>query len=152
VQLAPDDPWASYGRTEVQIVRPSEGTVTVRPAPEGECGPWPWPSAQPVYVLTAWDPGLERPGESANRERQAALEAELRPVAGALWTAVGVDPVTGHREEGVAVTGIPGAEVVALGVRYRQDAIFAWTPVEWAVVSCDGGRRLASGWTLVPSP
>jgi len=148
--LAPDDPWASYERTEVEIVRPSEGTLTVRPAPEGECGLWPWPTVQPVYVLTAWDPGPERPGEAANRERQAALEADLRLVAGALWVAVGVDRATGHREEGVAVRGIPETEVMALGSRYRQDAVFAWTPVEWAIVSCRDGRRVAAGWSLAP--
>jgi uncharacterized protein DUF3293 len=153
VQLAPDDPWASYGRTEVEIVRPAEGTFTVRPAPEGERGPWPWPSAQPVYVLTAWDPGPERPSEADNRERQAALEADLRPRAGALWSAVGVDPVTGHREEGVAVGGIPESAVRALGARYGQDAVFAWTPVEWAIVSCRDGRRVATGWSLAsPDP
>ena len=148
MQLAPDDPWASYGRTEVEIVRPSGGTFTVRPAARGECGPWPWPSAQPVHILTAWDPGPERPGEAANRERQAALEADLRPVSGAFWAAVGLDPVTGHREEGVAVVGIPEGAVRALGARYGQDAVFAWTPVEWAIVSCRDGRRVALGWTL----
>ncbi len=95
-----------------------------------------------------WDPGPERPSEAVNRERQAALEADLRPRAGALWAAVGVDPATGHREEGVSVTGISESAVRALGARYGQDAVFAWTPVEWAIVSCRDGRRVATGWSL----
>jgi hypothetical protein len=37
-----------------------------------------------------------------------------------------------------------------LGARYGQDAVFVWTPAEWAIVACTGGRRVASGWQLVP--
>jgi hypothetical protein len=70
-----------------------------------------------------------------------------------LLVAIGVDPATGRHEEGVAVRGVPEAEVLELGVRYGQDAIFAWTPAEWVIVACRGGRRQASGWSLaVPGP
>jgi hypothetical protein len=51
----------------------------------------------------------------------------------------------------VAVRGLPSAAVLALGVRYGQDAVFAWTPAEWAIVACRGGRRLVSAWSLVMS-
>ena len=83
--------------------------------------------------------------------RQAALEADLALLSVPLLAAVGVDPATGRREEGVAVRGLPEAEALALGVRYGQDAIFAWTPTEWAIVACRGDRRLVSGWSLVVS-
>ncbi|HXZ61321.1 MAG TPA: DUF3293 domain-containing protein [Acidimicrobiales bacterium] len=137
-----------YARTIVEIRRPDEGDVVVRPAPTEEVGGWPWPSAEPVYLLTAWDPGEERPGLEVNRRRQAALEAELRPLVGAMWVALGTDPVTGRQEEGVAVRGVRQADVLAVAARYRQDAIFVWTPREWATVSCRDGRREASGWVL----
>jgi len=101
-----------------------------------------------VHILTAWDPGFDRPGDQTNRLRQAALEAHLRPLVAALWPAVGVDPVSGHREEGVAVRGIREPDALALGARYGQDAIFAWTPEEWTVVACTGGRRVVSGWSV----
>jgi Protein of unknown function (DUF3293) len=153
VHLAADDPWASYGRTVVDVLRPDEDDLRVRPAAVGEIGTWPWPSGQPVHILTAWDPGPERPGVAANRARQADLEGELRSVAVDLWAAVGVDPATGHREEGVAVRGVSEAEILVLGARYLQDAVFAWTPLEWAIVACDGGRRFLSGWSLAaPEP
>ena len=45
--------------------------------------------------------------------------------------------------------GLPEADVLALGARYGQDAVFAWTPAEWAIVACRGGRRLASAWSSV---
>ena len=151
--LEPGDPWASYERTVVEIVRPGEGNLVVRSAPLGVAGEWPWPWPEPVHILTAWDPGAERPGEADNRLRQRALEAELRPMASGIWVAVGVDPVSGHREEGVAVVGVSGAVAAALGARYRQDAIFTWTPAAWTIVACAGGRRQVCGWsTARPEP
>lgn len=147
-----EDPWASYQRTVVEILRPGEGSLRVRSAPQTDEGRWPWPDEGPVHLLTAWDPGPQRPGHDVNRVRQAALEAELGRLFVPLLPAVGLDPVTGRREEGVAVRGLPEARVLALGERYGQDAVFVWTPAEWAVVACRGGRRLASGWSLDVSP
>jgi len=145
--LMPGDTWAGYARTVVEIARPGHDDLVVRPAPLGVVGEWPWGRADPVHVLTAWDPGLERPSAAENRRRQAELEAVLRPLAGGIWAAVGVDPVSGHREEGVAVLGVSEADALALGARYGQDAILAWTPLEWTIVGCTTGRRVASGWT-----
>jgi hypothetical protein len=144
-----EDPWASYERTVVEIAGPGGGSLRVGSAPEADDAGWPWPTAEPVHILTAWDPGPERPGPDLNRRRQAALEADLSSLAVPLWAAVGVDPVTGRREEGVAVQGAAEPVILALAARYGQDAIFAWTPEEWAIVSCLGGRRQASGWALV---
>jgi len=147
VDLAPDDPWASYARTVVEVERPGAPLV-VRAAPPGAVGLWPWPDAAVVHILTAWDPGDERPGVAVNRERQASLEEDLRPLATGRWRAVGVDPDSGHREEGVAVTGVSEETALELGARYRQDAIFAWTPEAWAIVACAGGRRVVLGWAV----
>ena len=145
------DPWASYARTVVVIVRPGTSNLVVVAAPPGQVGAWPWPTNEPVHVLTAWDPGDARPGEEVNRAGQAALEAELavlRPDD--LWNAVGVDPVSEHREEGVAVVGLSLDVARDLGSRHHQDAIFEWTPGAWAVVACRGGRRVDFGWSSTP--
>ena len=115
-------------------------------------GQWPWGPLEAVHVLTAWDPGAERPGDEVNRQRQASLEAELRTVALGSWPAVGRDPVTGHREEGVAVTGVSEPDVLALAADYGQDAVFRWRPADWSIVACAGARRLALGWSLTRSP
>ncbi|HEY6473694.1 MAG TPA: DUF3293 domain-containing protein [Acidimicrobiales bacterium] len=147
--LAPDDPWAAYARTVVVIVRPDSPNLVVAAAPVGEAGGWPWPAGDAVHVLTAWDPGDARPGDVENRRRQADLEGEIQALApGGMWTAVGVDAVSEHREEGVAVCGLDLDVVVALGARYDQDAIFEWTASEWAIVACRGGRREAFGWSV----
>jgi Protein of unknown function (DUF3293) len=106
MSTAPDDAWAAYARTVVEIVRPEAANIVVEAAPPGRVGDWPWASRRPVHILTAWDPGDERPSEEQNRTRQAALEADLRAVTDALWSTVGVDPVSMHREEGVAAHGV----------------------------------------------
>ena len=124
----------------------------MRPAPQADESAWPWPTSETVHVLTAWDPGPERPGPAVNRARQAALEADLRRLGVVLLPAVGMDPLTDRRDEGVAIRGLAESEVLDLGARYGQEAVYAWTPAEWAVVACRGGRRLASGWSLVRSP
>jgi hypothetical protein len=145
--LAPDDPWASYARTVVVIVLPDTSNLVVEAARPGQTGAWPWPTDNPVHVLTAWDPGDARRGEEENRANQAALEAELKDL-GPDWVrdAVGVDPVSGRREEGVAVAGLALDAVLDLGARYGQDAVFEWTPPAWAVVACRGDRRSDFGW------
>ena len=74
----------------------------------------------------------------------------MRALGADMWSAEGTDPVTGDRDEGVAVRGVPESVVLELGVRYGQDAVFVWTPAEWAIVACTGGRRVASGWQLLP--
>lgn len=149
--LPPDDPWASYARTVVVIVRPGATNLVVEAAPPGQTAAWPWPADDAVHVLTAWDPGDARPGEEQNRANQAALEAELGHLGpNGRWDAVGVDLVSGHREEGVAVCGLTLDAVLDLGARHGQDAIFEWTPPAWAVVACRGDRRVDLGWVVTP--
>ena len=142
--LPADDPWEGYARTVVEIARPP-GTLTVRAAPAGEVGAWPW-ETDALFLLTAWDPGDERPGLHENRRRQASLEEEVCRLTDARWDAVGVDPETGRREEGVAAGRLSEAEATALGVRYGQAAVFRWTPDAWEIVACTGERRVVLGW------
>jgi hypothetical protein len=132
----------------VTVCRPGLGDLAVRAAVPGEVGQWPFASADPVHVVTAWNPGGERPGEEVNRRRQAALETELRPTVAELWPARGLDPLTGAEDEGVAVQGVSEGAVRAAGLRYRQDAIFVWTSASWSIVACAGDRRVTLGWAL----
>jgi len=150
--VPPDDPWVSYQRTVVEISWPGDGMLRVCAAPQSDEAQWPWPDGQTVHIVTAWDPGAERPGPDLNRVRQAALETDLLARGHLLASATGVDPVSKHREEGVAVRGAPESDILALAARYGQDAVFAWRPREWAIVACRGGRRLTSGWSLEVTP
>ena len=150
--VSPADPWFGYVNTVVDVIRPDATDLSVRAAPAGSVGRWPWATEVPVYVLTAWDPGEERLSADANRGRQQALDAELRGLTGDIWRAKGLDPSTGYRDEGTAVRGLAEHALLDLGARYGQDAVFRWTPKEWSIVSCVGERRLVLGWTVRPGP
>ena len=43
--VVPGDPWEAYARTIVEIVRDGEQELTVRAAPVGVVGVWPWAGA-----------------------------------------------------------------------------------------------------------
>jgi hypothetical protein len=45
------------------------------------------------------------------------------------------------------VRGLAEYVVQQVGARYDQDAIFRWTPSEWTIVACLGGRRVVLGWS-----
>lgn len=146
-----DDPWFGYVNTVVEIIVPKVGSFVVRAAPVGDVGVWPWDPTSAVFVLTAWDPAGKRCSIEVNRARQSALEAELRRRAESTWRARGFDTSSGYRDEGVAACGLTERDVCEVGARYGQDAVFAWTPGSWAIVACDGGRRLSLGWSIRPA-
>ena len=112
--------------------------------------------------LALADPGAgARPDRLGPRPRASGLRTSIararlrsRPICRRLevplLAASGSTRVTGRREEGVAVRGPPEPQVLALAARYGQDAVFAWTPAEWAIVACDRRAAPVSGWTLVP--
>jgi hypothetical protein len=149
VTLSSEDPWAGYARTVVEVAGP-HGTLIVRAAPRGVSGDWPWEAPDALFVMTAWDPGEERPDLLENRRRQASLEEDVGRLTDAMWRAVGVDPETRRREEGVVVGGLAEADALVLGARYRQDAVFRWTPDAWEIVACDDRRRVTLGWAAEP--
>jgi hypothetical protein len=149
--LPPDDPWASYARTVVVVVLPDTTNLVVEAAAPGRAGVWPWPTDDAVHVLTAWDPGDARRGEDENRANQSALESAVVVLGpNGRWDAVGVDPMSGHREEGLAVSGLSLDAVLDLGAAFGQDAIFEWTRSAWSVVACRGDRHLDFGWAVAP--
>jgi hypothetical protein len=140
-----DARFAGYTRAQVVFDALGGRRLVVRPARYP--GRYPIAGA-PVHVLTAYDPGARRPGAAENRRRQQLLEAELADRGLVVTRAVASAGDGSHAEESAAVVGWDDAEALALARRHGQDAIFRWTPDAWAVVPCDGGPPLISGWTL----
>ncbi|NMO91989.1 DUF3293 domain-containing protein [Actinomycetospora sp. TBRC 11914] len=140
-----DERLAGYRRAQVVFTRPDGGRLTVRPA--ARPGPYPC-GASPVHVLTAHNPGPERPGDAENRRRQRALEADLAAAGLTVVRAVASAPDGTHAEESAAVVGWDDAAALALARRHGQDALFRWSAEAWEVVPCDGGPPLRSGWTV----
>jgi hypothetical protein len=147
-----EEAWSSYISTVVEF-RPLGGEPFVlHPAATGITDEWPKGFIPPVHILTAWDPGPERPGEAVNRARQAELESELRVLGLHLCPTIGRDVRTGHSEEGVGISGMEREAILAVAATYGQDAIFEWTPEALLTISCDHSRGHVSGWLISPGP
>ena len=144
--------WNSYTKTIVDVMPPGEPSLRVSPAPCNQVGVWPPSFTAPIFVITAWNPAFERLTESINRERQEALDADLSRLPVDTWPAVGLDPYSDYREGGVAVSGLSEPEAVDFGIRFGQNAIFAWTPTTWVVLSCVDSFRHESGWQVQSLP
>lgn len=81
---------------------------------------------QPAVVLTAWNPGLERPSLEVNRQRNERLHALLQSTGCQIWRADGFDPGTGATEEGFLAWGLDPSAGRALARQFWQLAIYAY--------------------------
>ncbi len=98
------------------------------------------PLGSPLHVLTAWNPGDERPTAQENRAANRRLAVEVARAGGRRWGAVGVAPDDSWFEEGYAVAGLTRATAVALARASRQVAIFEATADGMWLVFCFGDR------------
>lgn len=90
-----------------------------------------------LHIITAWNPGDERPCLAENIRMNGRLEADLQAIASAVFPAVGRDILSDHLEISLAATGLDRGQAVELGRRYRPWAIFEVTGNEQRLVSCD---------------
>lgn len=77
----------------------------------------------PLVVITAWNPGLERPGDSANRAANRRLQSELVRRGLPFFPARGRDEAGAHVEPSFAVVGIPREDALALARSFGQAAV-----------------------------
>jgi len=92
--------------------------------------------ADPLFVLTAWNPsGIER-DQDANDGAEHVLESELTSGGLVWWPAYGRSPDDSWSEPGVAIAGLDRAAACALGERYGQLAVYELTSDAVRVVRC----------------
>ncbi len=97
----------------------------------------------PLYLVTAWDPGGERPTLKVNTQNNLLLQETLLEYTDKIWVAVGRDADSPHIEEGFAFAGVDRATAIAIGAEYRQVAIFELTETQQIVLSCDATWAVA---------
>lgn len=95
-------------------------------------------AGRPLAVVTAWNPGVARPGQEANERANARLEARLRRDGFAYLPAVGRSPDGSHEEPSFAVIGIDAEEARGLAEDFGQAAIFYWSGNGARLVWCRG--------------
>ena len=90
----------------------------------------------PFHVITAWNPGQERPDAGANDAADQRLHRQLLTLGVQPVRAVGADPASDHAEPSWAVPGLTDEQARALGRQYRQVAVFRITAGEQTVLAC----------------
>src|SRR5437763_1873309 len=128
--------FAEYERTLIEITLPDKSVVSTSPS---EASPPGMDDLLPLFVLTAWNPGAERPGLEANRAAHDELLVRLLGwrLGGEslrLLRAVGRSTDGSHIEESVAVSGLEASDAAAIAWRMKQAALFELTGVGTRVV------------------
>jgi hypothetical protein len=98
-----------------------------------------------LHVITAWNPGDERPSREENDRANRALRADLVARGFAPLPALGSDPNSPHAEESWAVTGLDDRAARELGAKYRQVAVFRITAERQTVLGCFADWELGRG-------
>lgn len=81
---------------------------------------------QGAAVLTAWNPGFDRPEVEVNRRRNEQLQARLQATGLEVWRADGFDPDGSVSEEGFLVWGLDIERACRIGREFSQFAIYAY--------------------------
>ena len=89
-----------------------------------------------VHVITAWNPGDERPSREENDDANERLLIELVSRGLNPCRAVGADPDSEHAEESWAVHGLSDDEARAIGAAFGQVAVFRLTATDQTVLAC----------------
>ena len=124
-----DDLWDTYADALITC-EISGRTVRLRSA-DGDPLP-----ADPLFVLTAWNPGGVDRDRGANDEAERVLEEALAAAGTTFWPALGRSRDDSWSEPGVAVAGLDRDAACALGERYGQLAVYELTDDVVRVVRC----------------
>jgi len=97
----------------------------------------PLPTDEPIFVLTAYNPGGEDRADALNDAAQRALERELASEGATFWPAIGHSRDGSWSEPGVALERFDRSRACAYGTRYGQLAVYELTAEQVHVVRCD---------------
>lgn len=109
------------GRIAFRVGEPPLG-----PAPDG-----------PLAIITAWNPGPDRPGGRENREANDRLRAVLRDGGWTFHPASGHATDGSHAEPSFAVLGIDAGAALDIARQFNQAAILFWDGISARLLWCD---------------
>lgn len=138
--------WEHYTTAVVRVSFPG-GDVEIRPAPVSwTVGTFPEVEGHTIHIVTAYNPGGRAAPSAANEEAHRRLQAQVAATGLMWWPAAVADPTGTHVELSVAVAGLDDDGARTLGAAHGQEAIFAWRPNAWIVLSCTDVRAHLTGW------
>jgi len=93
-------------------------------------------SCETIHVITAWNPGTERPMQEKNDKANERLHQDLVDRGLSPCRAVGKDPNSDYFEESWAVIGLSDQEARDIGASFEQVAVFRVSDGEQTVIAC----------------
>ncbi len=93
-------------------------------------------SRPPFFVVTAYNPGHERPSAETNEQANRELETALHEANITFLPASGRNPEGTHVEPSFALFGVPTDRVLTFARRFGQAAVFHWDGDRGSVL-CD---------------
>lgn len=93
-----------------------------------------WPS---FFLITAYNPGMERPTLTENEHANKALRAYLLISHLVILPARGSSDSGQHTEPSFAIFDVTEAAALAIARRFRQAAVFAWDGKQGRIVWCE---------------
>jgi hypothetical protein len=117
-----DDLVKAYEETLFEVALPTGPVVfSVSSTPEtGQA------FEQPLTVVTAYNPGLKRPGPRENEQSNQRLEQYLQAIGRTYYRAIGYSPDRSHEEPSFAVVDLTKDEARDIGERFGQACVFYW--------------------------
>ncbi len=89
-----------------------------------------------IHVITAWNPGDERPSSEINEARNKQLRLDITALGFEVLEALGGDPSSTHSEKSWAVIGLTDEVAIELGKKYGQVAVFRISETQQSVLGC----------------
>ena len=89
-----------------------------------------------IHVITAWNPGDERPSSEVNDTQNNQLLADISAMGFEALEALGSDSNSTHAEKSWAVIGLTDKAAIELGKKYGQVAVFRITESQQSVLGC----------------
>ena len=89
-----------------------------------------------IHVITAWNPGDERPSSEVNDTQNNQLLADISAMGLEVLEALGSDPNSTHAEKSWAVIGLTDKIAIELGKKYGQVAVFRINESQQSVLGC----------------
>lgn len=92
---------------------------------------------RPFFLVTAYNPGVERPTQAANEHANKALRAFLLASHITFLPARGSSDSGRHTEPSFAIFDTTEAAALAIARRFHQAAVFAWEGHRGRIVWCE---------------
>ena len=146
--------WAAYLDTVIEFSDPDGGRWRLRARAADESGAGVAPEFLRgdfvAWVITAWNPESELVTAERNAAAHEELLADLEAASLLALPAVGMSSDRKWSEDSLLVVGAAREWVLNAAAKYRQNAVFRWSPEAFEVVGALVPGQASRAWVCEP--